>query len=84
MRVQLLTDDGALILLRYSLVQWTPAFIAASEAGHQTEWRDQYMRMSMTFDTGAECYSWLNRHLFIAEGRLAGPLEIEYRIYRVT
>jgi hypothetical protein len=34
------------------------------------------MRMSMTFDTGAERYSWLNHQLFMAEGRLAGPLEL--------
>jgi hypothetical protein len=41
------------------------------------------MRMAMTFDTGAENYAWLNHCLFIAEGRLAGPNEIEYVIYRV-
>jgi hypothetical protein len=41
-RVQFLTDDGALILLHYTgLVQRTPEFIAASEAGHETDWRDQ-------------------------------------------
>jgi hypothetical protein len=42
------------------------------------------MRMAMFFDTGAVKYAWLNRHLFIAEGRLSGPKEVEYRIYRVT
>jgi hypothetical protein len=41
------------------------------------------MRMCMTFDTGAERYAWLNQSLFIAVGRLAGPAEIEYAIYRV-
>jgi Protein of unknown function (DUF3237) len=46
-------------------------------------WGDQYMRMAMRFDTGAQKYVWLNQSLFIAEGRLAGPKEIEYRIYRV-
>ena len=44
---------------------------------------DQYMRMFMTFDTGAERYAWLNEHLFVARGRLAGAAEIEYEIYRV-
>ena len=53
-RVQLVTDDGAVILLHYTgLVERTVAF------------------------------RWLNESLFIAEGRLAGPQEIEYRIYRV-
>jgi hypothetical protein len=41
------------------------------------------MRMVMSFDTGAEKYAWLNKSLFIAEGRLAGPAEIEYAIYRI-
>jgi Protein of unknown function (DUF3237) len=27
--------------------------------------------------------AWLNQHLFLARGRLAGPAEIEYEIYRV-
>jgi hypothetical protein len=39
--------------------------------------------MFMTFDTGSERYAWLNQHLFIARGRLVGPGEIEYEIYRV-
>lgn len=41
------------------------------------------MRMTMRFEAGAEKYRWLNESLFIAEGRLAGPNKIEYRIYRV-
>ena len=41
------------------------------------------MRMIPVFEVGAEQYAWLNQNLFIAEGRLAGPKEIEYAIYRV-
>ena len=41
------------------------------------------MRMAMRFDTGAKKYGWLNQSLFLSEGRLAGPKEIECRIYRV-
>jgi Protein of unknown function (DUF3237) len=37
----------------------------------------------MTFDTGAEQYAWLNQRLYLAEGRLAGKDEIEYRVYCV-
>jgi hypothetical protein len=84
-RVQLKTDDGAIVLLHYTgLVEVTKAFADAAQSGKATGWADQYMRMVMTFDTGAERYAWLNRSLFIAEGRLAGESEIEYRIYRVT
>jgi hypothetical protein len=84
-RVQFITGDGSLILLHYTgLVERTAAFTRAAEAGTETQWTDQYMRMAMSFDTGAEKYAWLNESLFIAEGRLAGPSEIEYGVYRVT
>jgi Protein of unknown function (DUF3237) len=84
-RVQLMTADRCLVLLHYTgLVERTAAFAHAAEAGTETKWADQYMRMAMSFDTGAEKYAWLNESLFIAEGRLAGRMEIEYAIYRVT
>jgi Protein of unknown function (DUF3237) len=35
-------------------------------------------------DAGALKYAWLNQHLFVAEGRLTGKDQIEYRVYRVT
>ena len=85
-RVQFVTGDGAVILLHYTgLVERTAAFNAAAEAGGETDWGDQYMRMAMSFETGAEKYAWLNQErLFVAEGRLAGPAEIDTRIYRVV
>jgi hypothetical protein len=83
-RLQFMTEDGALILLYYTgLVERTETFKNAAEDGRETQWEDQYMRMAMTFDTGAEKYAWLNQHLFLAQGRLTGPNEIEYKIYRV-
>lgn len=83
-RVQLRSHDDALILLQYSgLVQQTEKFKRASEIGLPTQYPDQYMRMLFRFDTGADKYSWLNQYLFIAEGRLAGPKQIEYVVYRV-
>jgi hypothetical protein len=83
-RVPFTTDDGATILLHYTgLVEMSEAFKKAAQDGSATDWPDQYMRMAMRFDTGAEKYRWLNESLFVAEGRFAGPNEIEYRIYRV-
>lgn len=83
-RVQFMTDDGAPILLHYTgLVERTAAFNQAAESGGSTGFDDQYMRMFMTFDTGAKRYAWLNDHLFVARGRIAGPSEIEYEIFRV-
>lgn len=83
-RVQFVTGDGAPILLHYTgLVEWTTAFNRAADSGSSTGWDDQYMRMFMTFDTGAERYAWLNEHLFVARGRIAGKAEIEYEIFQV-
>ena len=84
-RVQLVTDDGALVLLHYTgLVERSPKFVRAAERNASTDWADQYMRMFMRFDTGAPRYSWLNESLFIAEGRLHGTNEVEYAVYRLT
>jgi hypothetical protein len=65
------------------LVERTDAFTKAAETNQATSWSDQYMRMFMTFDTGAPAYAWLNESLFVAEGRVLGTNEIEYAIYRV-
>jgi len=83
-RVQLVTDDDAIILLHYTgLVEPTDRFSAAAETNRQTDWADQYMRMIFRFDTGAKKYAWLNTSLFIARGRLISAAELEYEIYRV-
>ena len=74
-RVQLITDDQEIVLLRYTgLVQATERFKQASESGGSTGYEDQYMRMVMFFDTGAVKYAWLTESVFIAEGRIAGKL----------
>lgn len=84
-RVQLETDDGAVILLHYTgLVEANAAFKRAAQSGGQTDFADHYMRMAFTFNTGAPKYLWLNQSIFVGDGRLAGPSEIEYRIYRLT
>jgi hypothetical protein len=66
------------------LVQQTDAFKGAAEANQPTAWNDQYMRLMMHFDTGAKPYSWLNKSLFVAKGRLLGTGKIEYIVYRLT
>jgi hypothetical protein len=84
-RAQFITADGAVVLMHYTgLVEQTERFKAAAEADQPTEWDEQYMRLSVTFDTGDARYSWLNKSLFIAAGRLLGTGRIEYAIYRVT
>lgn len=85
LRAQLVTDDGVTILLHYDtgLIRASEIFIKALTDGTETTWMDQYMRMVPEFIVGAEKYDWLNRSLFLAEGRLSGRHEIEYCIYKV-
>ena len=66
------------------LVQQTKTFKQAAEANKPTDWNDQYMRLTMRFDAGAERYRWLNTSLFVAKGRLLGTGSIEYAVYRIT
>jgi hypothetical protein len=78
------TPDEEVVLLHYTgLVLATDAFNRAAESNGTTDFADQTMRMSLSFETGATKYAWLNQSLFIAEGRLNRGL-VEYRVYRVT
>lgn len=85
LRAQLLTDKGVTILLHYDtgLIRASDGFLRALKDGAEATWSDQYMRMVPEFVVGGEKYAWLNRSLFLGEGRLSGRNEIEYSIYRV-
>ena len=81
-RVQFTTDDGVTVLLSYSgLVKPNPRFIQAATDGVATAFEDQYLRQVMRFETGDQRYIWLTQEIYIAEGRLAGPSEIDYNVY---
>ena len=85
-RAQFVTDDGVLILLRYDtgLIRGDTKFLAALENGDETGFDDQYMFMAPQFEVAGEQYDWLTRSIFIAQGRLAGPKQIEYAVHRVA
>jgi hypothetical protein len=79
------TDDGEAMLVRCSgLIEQTPAFMKANKENGATGWDDQYMRLVMQFDIGAERYRWLNTSLFVAKGRLFRTGSVECEVYRVT
>jgi hypothetical protein len=79
------TDTDDLILMSYTgLVEQTEAFVAAAEENRETAFADQYMRLVLTFDTGAPAYRWLTTGIFVAAGRLLGTGRIEYAVHRVT
>jgi hypothetical protein len=85
-RTQFLTDDAALILMRYdaALIRGGEEFEQALANGRPTAFTDQYMYMTPQFEVSDESYNWLTRSLFIARGRLAGPKRVEYELYRAV
>jgi Protein of unknown function (DUF3237) len=83
-RIQIETDDGAVIYVRYEgLIELNEASSAAlMDRAAETSWGDQYFRTSPRFETGDERYSWLNRTVFVARGRVAAG-GLEYEVFRV-
>jgi len=84
-RGQIETDDGAVIYLNYSgllemneRVQQATASPAAA-----TDYADQYFRTTPRLETGDPRYAWVNRTLFVAEGRIQPGPAVQYRVYRV-
>jgi hypothetical protein len=70
LRVQMLTDDGATILLHYDvgLIRESERFSPALRDWSQTTWEDQYMRMVPEFIVGDPRYQCSKR----ASSLLAG------------
>jgi Protein of unknown function (DUF3237) len=84
-RVAFRTHDGEALLVRCTgLIEQTPAFLKASKENGATNWDDQYMRLGMQFDIGAERYRWLNTSLFVAKGRLIRTGAVECEVSRVA
>ena len=85
-RTQFLTGDGSLILMRYdaALIRGDEEFSQALASGRETTFADQYMCMTPQFDVSNDTYGWLTQSLFIGRGRLAGPRQVEYELYRVV
>jgi hypothetical protein len=83
-RGQIETDDGAFIFVRYEgLLELNDASSAALlDPTLETDWGDQYFRTTPRFETGDERYTWLNRAVFVARGRVTAD-GIEYEVFRV-
>ena len=81
-RVQFLTEDGAPIYAYYpGLLELNQKVDQAIANGGQTDYGDQYFRVTPRFETGDERYAWLNQTLFAAEGRVGAGM-VEYKVYR--
>jgi Protein of unknown function (DUF3237) len=83
--MQFLTKDGTLILVRYdaALIRADEQFSQALASGRETSFAGQCMRMTPQFHLSNHAYDWLTHNLFSGRGRLSGPKQIEYELYRV-
>lgn len=82
-RLQLRTDDGAVLLLTYTGSLEMNEAVRGALRGGGTEFGDQYFRTHLRIECGDPRYAWVNRTLFVGEGRLL-PGGVEYRVHRVA
>lgn len=83
-RGQILTDDGAVILVTYGgVLELNEKVMVAMAAGEGTEFEDQYFRITPRLETGDARYGWVNQTVFIARGRLVGG-GVLYEVYRAA
>jgi len=82
-RAQIRTDDGAVLLLTYTGSLELNDRAKAALAGGETRLDDHYYRIHARLECGDERYRWVNRTLFVGEGRLI-PDGVVYDVYRLT
>jgi hypothetical protein len=83
-RTLLETDDGALIGMTYQGLRHGPKeIIDAIGRGEPVNPNAYYMRVSLTFETAAEHYGWLNRVVAVAHGHRLSNGAI-YNVFEVT
>jgi hypothetical protein len=84
-RLSIHTHDRASIYMQYfGVIEYTGAALAANAGTRSSDWTEHYFRTAPRLESGDSRYAWVNRTLFVAEGRLhPGPV-VEYRVYRVT
>jgi hypothetical protein len=83
-RGQIRTDDGADLFIHYTgSLELNEAAATAAFSDAETSYADQYFRTHVRLESGAEQYAWVNRALFVGEGRLTSN-GVEYEIYRLA
>ena len=88
-RIQIQTEDDAIILAHYfGPAEANPKLMEAVQKCTETSFHDQVILTHWIFETGAPQYKWVNRCIFVGEGR-AKPFQpgvsgFEHRIYRVA
>jgi len=83
-RAQIRTTDGADLFLRYEgSLQATDEMMNALRTGGSTAFGDVVWFVHARLESGAPQYEWVNRTLFVGEGRVV-PGGVEYEFARVA
>jgi hypothetical protein len=82
-RAQIRTDDGAVLLLTYTGSLELNAQVQAALGGADTGPDDHYYRIHARLESGDERYAWVNRTLFVGQGRFAAG-DVVYDVARVS
>lgn len=87
-RIQVETEDHAVICARYfGVVEANDRLMEALAASEPTGFQDQRIRTHWVLETGDPRYLWVNRAVFVGEGRLRprgqGLAGFEHRVYAV-
>ena len=83
-RAQIRTDDGADLYISYNgSLELTEATMAALISDDETIFGDAYWFTHVRIESGAEPYQWVNRTMFIGQGRMASD-GVEYEVYRLA
>jgi len=82
-RYTLCTDDGASIYVHNRALRHGPAeAMAALAAGREVDPASYYFRGATFFETGADRYAWMARHIIVCTGERA-PADVTLRFYKV-
>ena len=83
-RGQVRTDDGAILYFAYrGLIEPTDAVLTAMRSGGETDFEDQYWRVSIDVETGDPRYTWLSQSALIGRGRICEGPGVVYQVFRV-
>ncbi|NML21183.1 DUF3237 domain-containing protein [Pseudoflavitalea sp. G-6-1-2] len=85
-RATIETADGAQILVTYTGYNYASvknvATITAGKGGELSP-NDYYFRTSVSFETSAPKYAWLNHTIGVGVGRFIAAGKVSYRIYAI-
>ncbi|MBI4969376.1 MAG: DUF3237 domain-containing protein [Rhodospirillales bacterium] len=82
-RMPIKSDDGAMILMRYTgLRHGPPEVLARLGRGEPVDPKDYFLRILLRFETAAPPYDWLNRVLAVGSGARSAA-SVLYRVWAI-